>query len=54
MPKVVKISNTYYLSIPSDLVKEMNIQEGDVFSVEEFRGALLYRRVIRSGGSIWV
>jgi len=54
MPKVVKIGATYYISIPSDLVKELNIKERDVFSVEKIENGLLFRRIMKGSGSVWV
>jgi len=54
VPRVLRISRTYYLSIPSELVKEMDIQEGDIFSVEKFEEGLLYKRIVKRSGSIWI
>ena len=52
MPRIQKIGNSLFVSIPKEIVRELGLKPGETLSVHVEDGKIVYER-IAPVGSIW-
>ena len=52
MPRIQKIGNSLYVSIPKEIVKNLSLEEGETLNVKVENGKIIYERITPKG-SVW-